>query len=159
MRSISPRFSLGLGGILFVADRLFKYAAVQTVAAQTVHSPSFGWSPFLNPGVAFGIPLPQTVVILFSVPIIGLLLYLAAKQLPSAARSDQNNLPFPALILIIAGALSNLIDRLLYAHTVDYWQMYTAVINLADIQIAGGFMLYFWQLHAKNSSSSTKNHL
>lgn len=43
------------------------------------------------------------------------------------------------LIFIIAGAMSNLYDRLLYGYVIDYVDLnYFTVFNLADMMISGG---------------------
>jgi len=43
-----------------------------------------------------------------------------------------------SLGLILFGALSNYIDRVLFGATIDYIRLFTAVINLADVMIVGG---------------------
>lgn len=46
------------------------------------------------------------------------------------------------LIFIIAGAMSNLYDRLLYGYVIDYIDLrYLTVFNIADMMICGG-MIY-----------------
>jgi len=39
------------------------------------------------------------------------------------------------------GALSNLIDRVLFSITIDYLRIFTSVINIADIMIVAGVVL------------------
>ena len=46
-------------------------------------------------------------------------------------------------MLVFTGALSNLIDRMVYGYTVDYFLILTGVINLADVMIVAGFVIYF----------------
>lgn len=43
--------------------------------------------------------------------------------------------------LLIAGALSNLIDRTVYGFTIDYIRMFTSIFNLADLSIVVGAIL------------------
>ena len=43
-----------------------------------------------------------------------------------------------AYILILGGALSNFIDRLLFGITIDYFRILTSVFNVADIMIVVG---------------------
>ena len=67
--------------------------------------------------------------------------------------SDVDNRPMipnsSSLIPVLAGALSNLIDRIVYGHTVDYVLIFTGVINLADVMIVGGFVVYFLMMKSK----------
>jgi signal peptidase II len=59
------------------------------------------------------------------------------------------------MLLILGGALGNLIDRLLYGHVVDFIYVYAgkiwsfSVFNVADMAITGGVMLLiycFWKV-------------
>ena len=47
-----------------------------------------------------------------------------------------------SLILIISGALSNFIDRILFGATIDYIRIFTGVINLADVMIVVGLFTF-----------------
>lgn len=54
-----------------------------------------------------------------------------------------------ALVLILAGAAGNLIDRIWYGHVVDfllvYWQQWHyPAFNIADMAITGGAILLIW---------------
>ncbi len=95
----------------------------------------FGWQPFFNYGVAFGFPLPNWLVVLFTIPILVFLIYLIVRQ-----GNLKNKI---GLILIFTGAVSNLVDRIFLHHTVDYLRFFTGVINLADVLIVIGFVLIF----------------
>lgn len=96
--------------------------------------PWLGWEYFANPGIAFGIPIPNVVLIIVT-PF--LLLWLATHW----QRQRLHSIAFLGIILIVAGALSNFIDRLLYAFTIDYLRVFTAIVNLADIMILSGMLL------------------
>ena len=45
------------------------------------------------------------------------------------------------LVLVIAGASSNLIDRVFFGFTIDYLRILTSVINVADIMIISGVLI------------------
>lgn len=90
-----------------------------------------GLEPFLNPGIAFGIPVP------------GLLLTAGTAALAigfgiiGVRRANQGAL------LVAAGGLSNAIDRIFFGVTFDYlrvgpWSM----VNLADGMIIIGLLLF-----------------
>ena len=79
----------------------------------------------------------------------------------SASQVTRYGLRATGYALIFFGALSNLFDRLLYHHTVDYLLIFTAVINLADVMIVGGFVIYFLMIksEARNTKIETNSHL
>lgn len=55
------------------------------------------------------------------------------------------------LMFILAGAMSNLYDRLLYGYVIDYIDLrYFTVFNLADMMICGGVM-YLLHQNVKNN--------
>ncbi len=142
---------LVMGSGFFVAlDQFLKFQSRHAWNSPHLLSSFFGWQPFLNPGVAFGLPLPNWLVILLTLPILALLSW----QLlcPSLSTSTETLnlktyfLKCAPLAGLLSGALSNLFDRILYQHTVDYWLVVTAIINLADILIVVGGVLYYFQI-------------
>ena len=134
-----------LGGIFFIFDRILKWLAVSKFEGSHLMNKYFGWETFYNTGVAFGIPAPKAVVIILTVFII-FLVVLFYFQHSKTEVAKQNNLVKLGLVMILAGALSNLIDRLLFEYTIDYIKIFQGVINLADIFIVLGFVIYFSSL-------------
>jgi lipoprotein signal peptidase len=145
---------IGLFFLLF--DQFLKWQSLHNWSEKYLLNKFLGWQPFLNPGVAFGLPLPNIWQILFGLIIISIISYILFKLL----NDDKNyslltthslrqykvwiqTLRQGSLILILAGAVSNLIDRIVYHHTVDYFLILTGIINLADVMIVGGFILFF----------------
>jgi len=52
------------------------------------------------------------------------------------------------LVLVLAGALSNLIDRLVLGCVIDYISIWKfPIFNLADFFISFGFIAFFFQLN------------
>lgn len=128
---------IAANSLFLLADRFLKHFSLYQWSNPQLWHGLAGWEPSLNPGVAFSLPVPNQVVVILTVPILlilGWLLFVAIKN-------DQKINQW-ALGLIILGALSNLIDRVLYHHTIDYLRLLTMVINLADLMITGGFVLY-----------------
>lgn len=136
MKIFSPAIFVSISGF-FIFDRFLKWQALHGWNEDYLLNKHFGWHPFLNPGVAFGVPVPSWLIIVLTIPILVLLIY-HVSRLTYQARM----LHVTCYVLIIAGALSNFIDRLLYNHTVDYILISTGVINLADILIVAGFVIY-----------------
>lgn len=123
-----------LGLFLLAGDQFLKWQALHAwQEPRLAFGGWLGWQLFLNPGIAFGIPCPTWLVVALTVPIVLILGYVAA-------RAIQKNSPrrLLASVLIISGALSNLLDRVQYGVTVDYLRFFTGMINLADICIVLG---------------------
>ncbi|MBI5729177.1 MAG: signal peptidase II [Candidatus Magasanikbacteria bacterium] len=131
------------GGIfLFGVDQWLKWQARHAWSDPALVNRFFGWSPFNNPGVAFSLPVPGRLAVIITIPIICIVGYLLMRGLffPSSAAQTRR---LYALALILTGAISNLADRIVYYATVDYWRIFTGVINLADVLIVLGFVVYF----------------
>ncbi len=130
-------WSLVFSGVFCIAlDQLLKFIAQKSADhAYYLISHLIGWEYFENPGIAFGIPLPQFIVIPLSIIIIILGIILLNK-------GNENKKQMFGASLLIAGALSNLIDRILYGITIDYIRIITSIFNLADLAIViGGIIL------------------
>ena len=125
---------VALGLFFLFLDRLLKIIAINNLGKNILYKNLIGFEPYLNPGVAFSIPLPNFVTIIFSLLIIFLLIALAYFQ-PQKY--------FSAISISIFGAVSNLTDRIIYTHTIDYFRIFTSIINLADVLIVIGFILLF----------------
>jgi len=135
----SHTLPLVISGFFFCLDQVFKWYAF---AHQSFHAflidNTLGWEYLGNTGVAFSLPFPNTVLIVGTpILLILLLAYAGGKQ-------DMSSRMFLGGSLIFFGALSNLIDRTLYALTIDYIRILTAVINIGDIMIVCGtlFLLF-----------------
>jgi lipoprotein signal peptidase len=130
------------GGLFLLIDQILKYQAFYNWTTSNLISPYFGWQLFLNKGVAFGLPLSNSLTILITLPMIGLIGYLFFK-----------NLNTPNLLLawsmLLAGSLSNLLDRIIYHQVIDYLLIGTAIINLGDLFILGGLVIYLLSLKTK----------
>jgi signal peptidase II len=129
-------------GLFLLLDQILKFQAFYNWTTPHLIFPYFGWQLFLNKGVAFGLPLSNTLTVLITLPMIILIGYLFFKNL---------NTPkfFLAWSMLLAGAISNLLDRIIYKQVVDYFQIATAVINLGDILILGGLLVYLFSLKIK----------
>ena len=123
------------GGLfLILTDQTLKYLARTNQAAGLTWKNLIGWEFFANSGIAFNIPFPTIVLNILTPLIIFYLIVLLLK-------SDKNKFRFLALTLIISGALSNYLDRILFGVTIDYLRFFTSIINLADIIILIGVVI------------------
>lgn len=126
------------GFFLFCLDQLIKQLSLYIYTSNHLLFGMVGWNPFQNHGVAFSLPLPNILTIAFTVPIIIIIFFLLWHF-----HQKQNQLRhFISLTLIFWGASSNLLDRFIYKTTIDYYLVGTGVINLADILIVLGFIIY-----------------
>ena len=124
-----------IGGFFLLADQLLKSVARTNPDFEYyIIGKWLGWEYMANPGIAFSLPFPNWLLVLITPLIIfGLIVWLI--KLSSKKSSISYLL---SLILIIFGALSNFIDRVLFAATIDYLRVLTGVINLADVGIVAG---------------------
>ncbi|MCL5795760.1 MAG: signal peptidase II [Patescibacteria group bacterium] len=129
-------FSLGLG--LVALDQLVKWWI----------SKSYPFLISANFGVLFGWvhqPVLKVLVILTGLLV---LVWLITK---TNFQEFGNQL---ALALILAGAISNIIDRIIFGYVLDYINIgFWPVFNLADIFIFAGIILYAYKMlwNPKNS--------
>lgn len=125
------------GFFLFLNDRLLKFLSENIFTNQKIFLKIFGWHPYRNTGIAFNLPLPNWLSVSLTIPILLIIIFLLAKFY-----KNQNSLYlFVGLNAIFWGALSNLIDRLFFQSTIDYWLLGTGLINLADLLIISGFVI------------------
>lgn len=127
-------FFIVSGVFCIIADQALKYLARTGSGPHYLIPQLVGWEYFENYGIAFGIPIPHLIVIPLTITIIATGLWYLHKTKHSTYRSI-------AAALIIAGALSNLYDRMIYGFTIDYIRIFTSILNLADISIVMGIFL------------------
>ena len=135
-RLLVPYFA---GGFFLLLDQLLKHFA-KTNPESTFYlwKPWLGWEYMENLGIAFGLPLYANItIILTPIIILGLIYYWRKNK-------TRNCLSRLAVNLIFFGAVSNFIDRIVYGATIDYWRLFTVVINLADVMIVVGAGLLIW---------------
>ena len=75
---------------------------------------------------------------------IGLIGYLLYKELIKKSLFAPNLLL--AWSFLLAGATSNLFDRIIYSQVIDYFIIGTAVVNIGDGLIVGGLIVYLLSL-------------
>lgn len=95
-----------------------------------------GLTLFFNDKFAFSIPLPTEIIyLIYTVIILSVLFYLG-----------QNYFRFSIFekvswTFILAGALSNIYERICFGFVLDYFNIFTGVFNLADGYIIIGLLL------------------
>lgn len=130
--------ALFTGTSLLIIDQLCKKLVLANPNFSIyIFNPWLGWEFFQNPGVAFGIPIPGWIMSIITPPIVLSLIIFLYKKYPEPKTFTRE---IWGLLLIIFGAASNFIDRLLLNYTVDYIRILYSVINLADIMILCGLL-------------------
>lgn len=129
-----PGYLLFSGVFCILLDQGLKYLARKSETLIYIIDQVLGWEYFENTGIAFGIPVPTNIVIplTFTILIAGLWYFYHIKK---------DDTKIAAGVLIAAGAVSNLIDRVVFGFTIDYIRILTTIINLADILVLTGMFL------------------
>jgi signal peptidase II len=125
--------------VFFILDRLLKQVFIGFFRTDSweVLNGWFSLGFYKNYGIAFGILLPQPIIIPFSLIILVLIVWLIVKTL-----RKKDFILSLSLIFILAGAVSNLWDRIIYGFVIDYINFIGLnVFNLADCLIFIGVLL------------------
>ncbi len=126
--------------IFFIADRYLKALALTELGLETINliGKTFIFSFTPNPFIAFSLPLSGPILtIIVGVTITALLVYLR-----EAIKKRSGLLLLTGLSLIIIGAISNLLDRLVWGYVIDYLYLKNfTVFNLADAYVSLGALL------------------
>ncbi len=102
-----------------------------------IHTKFLSITYFANPGIAFSIPLPQTLTLIIT----GILIIIFGVFF---IKTIDNTLKI-ALASALLGAGSNFIDRLITGYTTDYIIFFSrSAMNIADFLIIAGIGYCVW---------------
>lgn len=132
------RIILLLASFSAFIDQLTKYFVTLYVRSPLEIIPDFFRLQYVeNVGVAFSIPIPYPLLMLANVLLIGLIVYIADKELDLSKRLSQ-----VTVALVLGGGFGNLIDRLVNGYVVDFISIWKyPLFNFADICITVGVLL------------------
>jgi len=131
-----------LMGILIAIDQIIKVFVLQSKTI--VH--------LCNHGIAMGIMLSQQVFIVMWGLLILCVVYFWWQHI---TKSYWMQLPY---ILILAGGLSNIVDRFYYGCVIDYIPFLNiSSFNIADTFITVGAVIILWQNFIDNEELRIKN--
>ncbi|MCL2008916.1 MAG: signal peptidase II [Synergistaceae bacterium] len=131
-------FAVVLAAALSI-DRLTKFLALAYLPGKVDYAGGFHiFAVYRNYGMTFGIlkDNPQACLIL-ALLVIGLLVLALVRY--------KEALLTPGVAFLLAGALGNLSDRLIYGYVVD-WIHIVVYINLADIWLCLGALHLFYRI-------------
>lgn len=149
MRFLKNRRSIFLWVlILFILDRASKYYFVLSI----FNKRCFFISLVKNQDMAFGFQLGANFRYLHYLIII-LIIFLLADQAIRLIKQKKNTQVL-CLLLIIAGAVSNLIDRFKFGYVIDFIDIKIwPIFNIADIMIVSGALLLIINILKRKNSS------
>jgi signal peptidase II len=141
-KSFRRRDFLLLGGGLIFLDQLIKFWAQENLSVRSEGVLKLA----CNEAISWGIPLQGGWFWFFWVVSMVVLLYLFG----STREKSQW-----FLVLVLTGAISNILDRILVGCVVDYISLGSfPIFNLADVLISVGAAGFFWsELQAKDKIS------
>ncbi|MBU4315176.1 signal peptidase II [Patescibacteria group bacterium] len=114
----------------------WKEGCLKSIACLSLHQ---------NHGIAFSIPIPIGLTIVISIIIILILANLLKKYW------NKNIILSSGLVLILFGAIDNLVDRVINNSTTDFLIFFgLSAINFADILILSGIILILWYSRDKD---------
>jgi len=136
--------------IIFL-DQLTKFVTVRSLSLNhpvSVIKGIFSLTLVHNRGAAFGILKNQVPLFVITSIIAVILIY-------SELKSNRHRLTYSiALSLILAGALGNLIDRVLFGYVIDFLDFHVwPVFNVADSAITVGAVMLGWTLIFKEGKN------
>ena len=127
--------------ILFLLTRAIAYIILNTLPPKGAFVLSLNWGRVgllihYNTGVAFG--LPSGGALIFGV--VGILLvFIGYLFLQEIQKKHRSLFVLHSLTLVMAGGISNIVDRLLYGAVLDYIKIFWwPIFNVADIFIVVG---------------------
>ncbi len=130
--------------LVLLVDRLSKYVVLAKMAeGQSIPLlPPFLYITYVqNRGAAFGF-LQGQVVLLSTIAVIALLFILTQWN----RIMKRSTFVRWGVLIALAGAVGNLIDRLRYGAVIDFVDIRIFVFNVADVAIVGGVALLFWEV-------------
>ena len=140
MRKIKQKITISVIGIIIVIlDQLSKMLMLNTEITIIPNFLNFTYTQ--NIGIAFGIGNNMLAILIINVIILtSILVFLVLK------RKKLDNITYTGLILILAGGMSNMIDRIFNGYVIDFIDVNIfnfPHFNIADISIVVGIIILF----------------
>ncbi|MFB6181305.1 MAG: signal peptidase II [Candidatus Magasanikbacteria bacterium] len=134
LKKTRPSYYLLVGGVFLIIDQFLKFLArTHTNYSYYLYKPWVGWEYFENTGIAFGLNIPTWFLIIITPIILVLFVHLFLEKSFLAKTG--------ILSLLLPGAISNFIDRILFGVTIDYLRFFTTLFNIADVLIISGILI------------------
>ncbi len=130
-----PQFILLSG--LIISDQITKWLARNNLPEPIEIIPNMFWLKHTqNDGIAFSLPFPRVSLIILTTLIIGVIIYFLLKN-------KINKWEHYAMLLVLGGAIGNLIDRIFISTVTDFLSFWSfPIFNLADTFITIGVGIF-----------------
>jgi signal peptidase II len=155
-KSLRTKEYIGYGVLFlwaFIADRLTKYWVLNYLTSPYEITSFLSFEFVMNRGVAWGFfhSEAQTPFVLLSLMIFGVMMLLASF---AYNRLNEESL-IVGEVLVIAGAFSNIIDRVVYQGVIDFivfsWGSFAfPAFNIADFCVVLGVAIMFVSVYKNN---------
>jgi signal peptidase II len=131
--------------LIFFLDRVLKILS-EHLSGKIFLLPGVSFGSHINRGIVFGLNFSLWPVIILSIIFLGVIIGLFLR----AFKRGEKRAIF-GLSLLFCGALSNLIDRIVYGGTIDYISFFNySFVNLADGMILGGIIILIFGVKNQN---------
>ncbi|GHS93074.1 lipoprotein signal peptidase [Synergistales bacterium] len=118
--------------LLLTADRATKYWAVLSLeASPEIDEKSFSFALYLNRGITFSL-LKEYSSLSLAIAATGVIV------LGVVCARSARLCAMPGMAWLWAGALGNLVDRVVYGYVIDWIFVFKGYVNLADIWLCIG---------------------
>lgn len=99
-----------------------------------------------NSGILFGVQLNANFVFTF----FAIFLFIAILSFKKIKNFKSDIIAITAFCLMLGGIISNLSDRILYGHIIDYINLFNLFsFNIADLSICFGALILSWKISIK----------
>lgn len=137
-------WAIAAGFGVFILDRVTKYWAAQILSSPMVINNWLSCSYTINRGISFGIADSVNPYVFLGISLIVVVLLVFVGQLALTAYKQHSSII--GHMFVLAGGLSNLLDRIIYHGVIDFivlsYQTWSwPVFNVADVAINLGILI------------------
>lgn len=128
-----------LAPVFILLDQLTKYVARTALLENTLSL--FGdvrLQLAFNKGFAFSLPAPQLILISLAFLVSVFLIYWSFQK-------ERTHCEKWASVLLVSGAIGNVIDRILFSEVTDFFAFWSfPIFNVADMLVTFGVVVLLW---------------
>ena len=134
----NPNILLLILSILILIDQLSKFLVrAFLIEPQRLIGDFLILEKSQNTGIAFGLKINQNLILLGTIILLFFVLKIVKKELDTTKKLSQ-----ASILLILAGAVSNFMDRLMVGSVTDFISFnFWPSFNLADVFIVAGVLM------------------
>ena len=152
MKKSTEKTIWGIIGLVGIdqASKLWALSALSESSQSVL--PFFNLHLTFNTGVAFSMPIPKMAIIILTTFFLGGVVWWLFRKTSSLLEQI-------GLVMVLAGGIGNLLDRILRGEVIDFLSFWSfPVFNVADICITIGVCFLFWSQIKQTSNSKMTNY-